>query len=71
MVRPGLQTYTLENGNIIAQPREHFLLVEQAQKPVFHVSEKSALIQDKGTPPEKIVIITMVWKTLGLYENKF
>ena len=29
------------------------------------------LILDKATPAEKLIIIIMIWKTLGLYENHF
>ena len=59
--------YKLENDNIIiAQPREHFLQV------VSVLAEKSLpLILDKATPAEKLIIMTMIWKTFGFHENNF
>ena len=29
------------------------------------------LILDKATPAEKLIIMTMIWKTFGFHENNF
>ena len=45
--------------SIIAQPREHCLRLV------------SALTVKSAAPAEKLIIMAMIWKTCGLYENNF
>ena len=52
--------------NIIAQPKEHFLRVVSVK-----TERNLPFILDKATPAEKLIIMTMIWKTFGLHENNF